>query len=199
MLATLPPTERHGGGHHLRAPRQGRGRLLAPSVGTASTSRSPTPPRPARSTSGARLSAAGTARPRHVDQRRTTASSASTCRKARGWRSRTDMRDRPFGILAAIASDGTPQIKALMDGDKKPLRGAALLGGGAAWHEEESCQRLVMRGFALAPKKTRFQSRIAFDRRRAGDIEPRLWGACAARAGVVRVEGLEPPRSHART
>ena len=30
-----------------------------------------------------------------------------------------DMRVRPFGILAAVASDGTPQIKALMDGDKK--------------------------------------------------------------------------------
>ena len=30
-----------------------------------------------------------------------------------------DMRVRPFGILAAVASDGTAQIKALMDGDKK--------------------------------------------------------------------------------
>lgn len=30
-----------------------------------------------------------------------------------------DMRVRPFGILAAIGGDGTPQIKALMDGDKK--------------------------------------------------------------------------------
>jgi uncharacterized membrane-anchored protein len=29
-----------------------------------------------------------------------------------------DMRVRPFGIRAAIASDGTAQIKALMDGDK---------------------------------------------------------------------------------
>ena len=31
----------------------------------------------------------------------------------------TDMRERSFGILAAVASDGTPQIKALMDGDRK--------------------------------------------------------------------------------
>ena len=31
----------------------------------------------------------------------------------------TDMRERPFGILAAIAGDGTAQIKALMDGDTK--------------------------------------------------------------------------------
>jgi uncharacterized membrane-anchored protein len=31
----------------------------------------------------------------------------------------TDMRERPFGILAAIGEDGTPQIKALMDGDTK--------------------------------------------------------------------------------
>ena len=30
----------------------------------------------------------------------------------------TDMRVRPFGIRAAIASNGTAQIKALMDGDK---------------------------------------------------------------------------------
>ncbi len=30
-----------------------------------------------------------------------------------------DMRERSFGILAAVAKDGTPQIKALMDGDKK--------------------------------------------------------------------------------
>lgn len=30
-----------------------------------------------------------------------------------------DMRERSFGILAAVASDGTPQIKALMDGDVK--------------------------------------------------------------------------------
>ena len=29
------------------------------------------------------------------------------------------MREHPLGILAAVASDGTPQIKALMDGDKK--------------------------------------------------------------------------------
>jgi hypothetical protein len=29
-----------------------------------------------------------------------------------------DMRVRPFGIRAAIAKDGTAQIKALMDGDK---------------------------------------------------------------------------------
>lgn len=28
-----------------------------------------------------------------------------------------DMRERPFGILAAIAPDGTPQIKALLDGE----------------------------------------------------------------------------------
>ena len=28
-----------------------------------------------------------------------------------------DMRVRPFGILAAVDDDGTPQIKALMDGD----------------------------------------------------------------------------------
>jgi hypothetical protein len=28
----------------------------------------------------------------------------------------TDMRERPFGILAAIAGDGTAQIKALLDG-----------------------------------------------------------------------------------
>ena len=28
-----------------------------------------------------------------------------------------DMRVRPFGILAAVGSDGTPQIKALMDGE----------------------------------------------------------------------------------
>jgi uncharacterized membrane-anchored protein len=31
----------------------------------------------------------------------------------------TDMRERPFGILAAVSSDGTPQIKALMDGQAK--------------------------------------------------------------------------------
>ena len=30
-----------------------------------------------------------------------------------------DMRERPFGILAAVAGDGTAQIKALMDGDTK--------------------------------------------------------------------------------
>ncbi|UVK36591.1 GDYXXLXY domain-containing protein [Mesorhizobium sp. AR10] len=29
-----------------------------------------------------------------------------------------DMRVRPFGIRAALASDGTAQVKALMDGDK---------------------------------------------------------------------------------
>ena len=28
-----------------------------------------------------------------------------------------DMRVRPFGILAAVDEDGTPQIKALVDGD----------------------------------------------------------------------------------
>ncbi len=31
----------------------------------------------------------------------------------------TDMRERPFGILAAIGTDGTAQIKALMDGDTR--------------------------------------------------------------------------------
>lgn len=31
----------------------------------------------------------------------------------------TDMRERPFGILAAVGSDGVPQIKALMDGGVK--------------------------------------------------------------------------------
>jgi uncharacterized membrane-anchored protein len=30
-----------------------------------------------------------------------------------------DLRERPFGILAAVGGDGTPQIKALMDGDRK--------------------------------------------------------------------------------
>ncbi|MDQ2704898.1 MAG: GDYXXLXY domain-containing protein [Pseudomonadota bacterium] len=30
-----------------------------------------------------------------------------------------DMRERPFGILAAVGSDGVPQIKALMDGDTR--------------------------------------------------------------------------------
>jgi uncharacterized membrane-anchored protein len=30
-----------------------------------------------------------------------------------------DIRERSFGILTAVASDGTPQIKALMDGGKK--------------------------------------------------------------------------------
>ena len=30
-----------------------------------------------------------------------------------------DMRERPFGILAAVGSDGVPQIKALMDGETK--------------------------------------------------------------------------------
>lgn len=30
-----------------------------------------------------------------------------------------DMRERPFGILAAVASDGAAQIKALMDGETK--------------------------------------------------------------------------------
>jgi uncharacterized membrane-anchored protein len=30
-----------------------------------------------------------------------------------------DLRERPFGILAAVSADGTPQIKALMDGEKK--------------------------------------------------------------------------------
>jgi uncharacterized membrane-anchored protein len=29
-----------------------------------------------------------------------------------------DMRVRPFGVRVALASDGTPQIKALLDGDK---------------------------------------------------------------------------------
>ena len=29
-----------------------------------------------------------------------------------------DMRERPFAVLVAVGSDGTPQIKALMDGDK---------------------------------------------------------------------------------
>ena len=31
----------------------------------------------------------------------------------------TDMRERPFAILAAVGADGTAQIKALMDGDRK--------------------------------------------------------------------------------
>lgn len=31
----------------------------------------------------------------------------------------TDMRLRPFGVLAAVADDGTAQIKALMDGETK--------------------------------------------------------------------------------
>jgi uncharacterized membrane-anchored protein len=31
----------------------------------------------------------------------------------------TDMRERPFGILAAVAGDGSAQIKALMDGETK--------------------------------------------------------------------------------
>jgi len=31
----------------------------------------------------------------------------------------TDMRERPFGILAAVGKDGIPQIKALMDGETK--------------------------------------------------------------------------------
>jgi uncharacterized membrane-anchored protein len=30
-----------------------------------------------------------------------------------------DMRERPFGIVAAIGKDGVPMIKALMDGDTK--------------------------------------------------------------------------------
>lgn len=30
-----------------------------------------------------------------------------------------DLRERPFGILAAVGQDGTAQIKALMDGDTK--------------------------------------------------------------------------------
>lgn len=30
-----------------------------------------------------------------------------------------DIRERPFGILAAVGSDGTAQIKALMDGETK--------------------------------------------------------------------------------
>ncbi len=30
----------------------------------------------------------------------------------------TDMRVRPFGVRVALARDGTPQIKALVDGDK---------------------------------------------------------------------------------
>jgi len=30
----------------------------------------------------------------------------------------TDLRERPFGIRVALAKDGTPQIKALVDGDK---------------------------------------------------------------------------------
>lgn len=30
----------------------------------------------------------------------------------------TDMRVRPFGVRVALAKDGTPQIKALVDGDK---------------------------------------------------------------------------------
>ena len=29
-----------------------------------------------------------------------------------------DMRERSFAVLVAVGSDGTPQIKALMDGDK---------------------------------------------------------------------------------
>ena len=40
-----------------------------------------------------------------------------------------DMRVRPFGVRVALASDGTAQIKALLDGDKPAFRGAALLGG----------------------------------------------------------------------
>lgn len=31
----------------------------------------------------------------------------------------SDMRERPFGVLAAIGKDGVAQIKALMDGDTK--------------------------------------------------------------------------------
>lgn len=31
----------------------------------------------------------------------------------------TDMRERPFGILAAVAADGTSQIKVLMDGETR--------------------------------------------------------------------------------
>lgn len=31
----------------------------------------------------------------------------------------TDMRERPFGILAAVADDGTSQIKVLMDGETR--------------------------------------------------------------------------------
>ncbi len=30
-----------------------------------------------------------------------------------------DMREHPFGVLVAVGRDGTPQIKALMDGDKR--------------------------------------------------------------------------------
>ena len=30
-----------------------------------------------------------------------------------------DMRVRPFGVLVAVADDGTPQIKALMDGNER--------------------------------------------------------------------------------
>ena len=29
-----------------------------------------------------------------------------------------DMRVKPFGVRVALATDGTPQIKALLDGDK---------------------------------------------------------------------------------
>ena len=29
-----------------------------------------------------------------------------------------DMRVKPFGVRIALADDGTPQIKALLDGDK---------------------------------------------------------------------------------
>ena len=38
--------------------------------------------------------------------------------EGQGMAIQSDMRVRPFGIRAAIAADGTAQIKALMDGDK---------------------------------------------------------------------------------
>ena len=35
-----------------------------------------------------------------------------------GRRIEEDMRERPFAVVVAVGGDGTPQIKALMDGDR---------------------------------------------------------------------------------
>ena len=49
----------------------------------------------------------------------TTASTDTIVPEGQGREIEIDMRERPFGIVAAIGKDGVPMIKALMDGDTK--------------------------------------------------------------------------------